>query len=348
LAQSNANRIQPDEDLSNEEIGELARAMTDVRTDAGYEAGRVRPYDFVHPEKLSKRNLRALEIVFSELTRTWSATLTSGLKMPVTVLVDPNEQTRFGNYVESVQEPKLVMEFLMGTLPGAVLIVLPTVVGLSLVDRVTGGPGETKGEPRPLTKIETNIVKHLIGRLMEDVANAWKPVTEVEFTFSRLYNLLEDITLDDQEPMLLTGTTWNMGSKESRIDMLMPVRCLYPTLDVLAPERWLVPDENARETPMVSVANLLKPVEIGMAIELGRTRISLEDTMSLEVGDVIRLDTNVISPLEAAIGGKVMFYARPGLVHNRLSVQIMGRAQDAASLDETVAMAESKSYTGAA
>jgi flagellar motor switch protein FliM len=179
LANSSANRIEPEPNLSNEEISELAQAMSKVGSSAGSETREVRAYDFVHPEKLSKRNLRALELVYSELTRTWTATLCTALKTAVTVETRPNQQARLGNYADAIHDPRLVFEFSMDSQPKGVYLDLPATLGLALVDRMAGGSGDVKDQARPLTQIERNIMKRLVERLMKDVSAAWEPVAKV-------------------------------------------------------------------------------------------------------------------------------------------------------------------------
>jgi flagellar motor switch protein FliM len=347
LAKSNANRIEPEPNLSNEEISELAEAMSKVGSGTASQTQQVRPYDFVHPEKLSKRNLRALGLVYSELTRTWTAALSAALKTAATVETRPNQQARLGNYADAIQDARLVFEFHMDPLPGSVYLDAPAALGVGLVDRMAGGSGEVKDQSRPLTQIERNIMKRLVERLMKDVSAAWEPVGKVKFTFSKHYDTMSEAGLDTQEPLLITGTSWTIGSANSEVNLLMPVRCLYPSLEDLTPDRWLESGDDPGESSLVSVENLLEPVELTMTVDLGHARISLQDALNMEAGDVIRLGAHVGDPLEASIGGKVMFYALPGLVRNKLSVQIVECVRENTSVDDTIRV-ESQSYAGAA
>lgn len=347
MAKSNAQRIEPEQNLSSEEISELAAAMSKVGADRGPDTRQVRLYDFIHPEKLSKRNLRALELVYSELTRTWTTTLSTALKTVVVVETRPNQQARLGNYAEAIEDSRLVFEFHMDSLPGAVYVDVPSSIGVRLVDRMAGGSGEVKDTARPLTQIERNIMKRLVEKLMKDVSAAWEPVAKVKFTFGKQHDSMTEAGLDSQEPMLITGASWTLGSAGDEVNLLMPVRCLYPVLEALTPDRWLESGEETEEGSLVSVESLLEPVELTMTVDLGHARISLQDALNMESGDVIRLATNVGDPLEASIDGKVMFHALPGLVRNKISVQIVERVR-VNSTDDTMTFGELQSYAGAA
>lgn len=336
------NQAQPEQNLSQEEISELAEAMNGVKPD---NSEGVRSYDFVHPEKLSKRNLRALELLFAETARAWDGVLTSFLKTPVNVMSKATEQARYGNYVESVQDARPALEFSLEPLPGSIFVEIPAALGLSLVDRLAGGGGEVKGDPRPLTQIERNIVKRVVNDLLAELARALRPVAAVEFAFVRYHESSVELAMDGQESLVTAETVWTIGDKQSGVNVLLPVRCLYPVLDILTAQHWFTKEAEGTEIPKpVGVANLLDPVQLTMTVELGRARISLADAVNMEVGDVIRLNTGVDDVLRASVAGRPMFTVRPGLSRNKVAVQIASRASGIALIDDT----ERKSYAGAA
>ena len=55
-------------------------------------------------------------------------------------------------------------------------------VSFSIIDRMLGGSGQAITATRALTEIEQNVVDSLVKLLLEGLAEAWKPVTDLTFT----------------------------------------------------------------------------------------------------------------------------------------------------------------------
>ncbi|OTA41287.1 MAG: hypothetical protein A6D92_08140 [Symbiobacterium thermophilum] len=62
-----------------------------------------------------------------------------------------------------------------------------------------------------------------------------------------------------------------------------------------------------------------------MTALLGKTRMRLGEFLALQVGDVIRLDARVGGELPVFVGNKLAFQAKPGVVGERMAVQITRR-----------------------
>ncbi|HPW51671.1 MAG TPA: FliM/FliN family flagellar motor switch protein, partial [Spirochaetota bacterium] len=64
-------------------------------------------------------------------------------------------------------------------------------------------------------------------------------------------------------------------------------------------------------------------VTLNVVAEIGETQVLLDDVLHLQVGDVINLsNTKVDSDMTLKVEGRKKFKCRPGLVGNRVAVQI--------------------------
>jgi len=322
------------QNVTKEEINELSQALNAAAESPGSDTEQVRQYDFAHPDKLSKLNLRALQLMFSSLEHPWAATLSAALRSEVTVQVNPIEQSSFGVHAEAFPAACVIGSVTMEPLPGLSIIDLPTTLALSIVNRLTGGKGEGPAEPREMTQIELSIVKRLLNRLCADLSSAWSPVKQVQFSVSELHQSPADVGVDVEELVIVAGTIWNVDSTEHHVNIALPVSSLDPVLDVLDPQTWLRRDAGRGTISAEAVAELLESVNIEVAVEAGHARVSMQDLVNMGVGDVIRLDRSVNDPLDVKIGGRVSFSGRPGLVGRRLSVQIKDRV---GGVDESAA-----------
>lgn len=287
----------------------------------------VRPYDFVHPDKLSKSNLRALRLVFSGLERPWTATISTKLRTEAQASLLSFEQMPFSKYAESVSENTVFFTIVMPPLRGYAIVDISPEFALRLIDRLAGGKGEMLQQARGLTEIERRITGRFLSNLMPGFIDAWKPVTSVEAVISESFSSVEDIEIEPQELVLVVGMALNSALGEHQIKIVLPVSSLDPVLKLLDPQRWLKSETSDKSTPTQSLAILLNDIPISASVQLGRAQVSVQDVLNMEVGDVVRLDSKVNDPLLVRIGDEVRFLARPGLVGKRISVQVIDKIE---------------------
>lgn len=316
------------ETVTKEEMDELSQALETGKDEAESKPGSTRNYDFAHPDKLSRPNVRALQLVFSALERSWSARLSEVFKNEITVSVGSMEQSTLGAYMESFPAEFIVVTIGTKSLYGDMYLDMPGMLGLSIVNRLTGGTGKISGKPRKLTAIELSIIKRVVGRLCGDFANAWTPVAKMQLKPGDvLYQSVEDMELDLQELVMIANTTWTINGEEHPISIAVPVNALEPILEDLDPQRWRR-STGPTQSDADLMATVLEPVCVELSAELGHASISMEDLMGMGVGDVIRLDRTVNDLLDVSVGGHVKLTGRPGLVGKNISLQIKGRVAE--------------------
>lgn len=311
--------------LSNEELEELSSALaTAKRLDEPSESD-VRQYDFVRPEKLSKMNLKALQMIFSSLDHSWGAGLSSMLKCRATVQSNAIYQTSFGRYVDSLRPGGIILEATSDSFPGAILIDIPAGLALSIADRMIGGSGVMGERVASVTRVQGNILKCLISRLLADLDKAWSPVLTTNFTVSAVHMSEYKLGLAADEPMLISGMFWNTGAAKGSVSITLPTQSAESLVDSLNPQRWLGGSDVQLAGDAESMAGLLESVEVPISVELGHSPVSMREILNMEAGDIVMLDVKVDDELAVRIDRKLRFHARPGLVGRRMSAQITDR-----------------------
>jgi flagellar motor switch protein FliM len=73
----------------------------------------------------------------------------------------------------------------------------------------------------------------------------------------------------------------------------------------------------------------LSSIDVKVRAEIGSMNLTVRDVLALRPGDVIRLsNVNVKDPMVLKIGNKQKFLCRPGLVGNKVAVQITEKLED--------------------
>jgi flagellar motor switch protein FliM len=113
---------------------------------------------------------------------------------------------------------------------------------------------------------------------------------------------------------------------ENKINLAFPVNMFDSIRELLTPEHIMEEKSETSNMAGPETTSALGYVMVDTVLELGRAKVSLHDVMNIGVGDVIRLDKAVDDPLDVTVQGTTKLYGRPGLVGNKMAVQIMDQA----------------------
>ena len=138
-------------------------------------------YDFKHPARVNKDQLRTLENLHDNFARLLSATMSGAMRAVVDVDTAFVDQTTYAEYIASLSNPSCSYEFTFGSTHGQAIMDFAMPVVCGYVDRIFGGKGSSKGvTPRTLTQIEMAVVAFLVKRAIEDLEATWEPVFHLD------------------------------------------------------------------------------------------------------------------------------------------------------------------------
>ena len=131
--------------LSQSEIDSLLASLAGGDEPSGLPAAtskkEARLYDFEHPSKFSKEQLRTLENIFEVFARNVSSFLTGYLRTAVHLEVASSEQLLYKDFNLSLMNPVVLAMTEWTPLNGTVVMELSNNMGYTVIDLVLGGPG---------------------------------------------------------------------------------------------------------------------------------------------------------------------------------------------------------------
>ncbi|MEW5866137.1 MAG: flagellar motor switch protein FliM [Bacillota bacterium] len=316
--------------LSQEEINALLSSFAkqeEERAAQGRSADtrQVRPYDFRRPDKLSKDQLRTIEMLHGAFARTLSSWMSSYLRTPIRNTLVSCEQLSFDEFSSSLAAPSVIAVFGVSPPDGEAILWFSPSLAFAILDRRLGGPGQAKGKPRELTDIEQRIMRGVILKILDILAEAWSDVSP--FTL-HLVNIVASpefaqITADNETvgavviELALGDTTGNIG-------LCFPYPLLQPVLPRLTTSRGFrkEPGRQADGKLPEALKRGISGVRVPVVMELGQASILVGDFVDLAPGDIIRLDARRGQDLVVRIGKSAKFLARPGVIGKRLAFQV--------------------------
>ena len=276
-------------------------------------------YDFKHPARMSKAQIRVVENLHQNLARLLSSTFSHSMRAIVDVDIAFVDQTTYREFIESLSNPGAAYEFNLGPkglYDGRVIMDFQMPIVFSMVDRAFGGKGSDQGAgPRQMSQIEMGVFAKLVIKAVEDVEAMWEPIVQCEIHDIELETNPEFMRIvPNNEIVLLFAFEVRSTNAKGLISLCYPYRTMQPLLsrlghfvqDVQAPRR-------RESSDVLRHANRLRlgVMDLPIAATLGRTQISVGEAEQLAEGDVIMLSTRTTDPAVLHIGGKAKYLARP-------------------------------------
>lgn len=316
--------------LSQSEIDALLSALstgelTPDEVPKEEEKQKVKPYDFRSPQKFSKDHIRTLELIHDNYARIISNYLTAQVRANVKVKIESVQQITYEEFIHSVPNPTILTVFRMPPLNGSVLFETNPQFVFEIIDVLLGGKGIGKYKLREFTDIDKNIIKVVNTGLISNLRLAWEDVLEVQTEIEGLEtNPALNQTLAPNEPVALITFSVEMGKSSTFINICIPYLSIEKVLDKLVVQYWFQDnDEDIISDSKEKLRERLKIVNMKLSAVLGTADVTVNDFLSLGVGDVITLNEKTSSPVKLMVEDKPYYYGKPGIIGKNMGVQIL-------------------------
>ncbi len=314
--------------LSQNEIDNLLAALSSGELDTdelnGADEKQVRDYDFKRPTKFSKEHLRTLEIIYEHYGRLLSTSIQVHLRKNVQVSVTSSETVIFSEFSNSLSNPVILGIVNFQPLGGTILIELASQLGFAMIDRMLGGAGDSLEKGREFTEIEMTIIEKMMVVCMQLMREPWKNVVEINPVLERIETNSQFAQIIAPNDMIAIVTlNMKIGEVEGFMNVCLPFFTLESVMDKLNTKFWYANmQEQDDEDFQEYIEALVKRVDVPVKAVLGKTSISVTDFVNLQLGDIIRLDTEVEQELTVYVGNIKKFTALPGTSRDKNAVRV--------------------------
>jgi flagellar motor switch protein FliM len=274
---------------------------------------------------VSYERLPMLEIIFDRLVRILSTSLRNFTSDNVEVSIDSIVSLRFGDYLDSVPLPAMLAVFKVDEWDNYGLLVVDSALIYSVVDVLLGGRRGTAAmriEGRPYTTIERTLVERLISVVLQDLTDAFSPLSPARFRFERLeVNPRFAAVSRLSNACILTRLRVDMEDRGGKIELLLPYATLEPIRELLLQQ--FMGERFGRDSIWEThLAEELRHTELSLDVVLDEQAMPLSSVMSLQPGDRITLNVAPGAPVTLRCGDVPLFEADLGRRENRLAVRI--------------------------
>ena len=313
--------------LSQEEIDNLLNAMASGNNNAIGHAPvnekKVSIYDFARPSKFGKEQLRTLEVIFDNFARISSSFLTGYLRTTTNIEVISSEQVTYGEFNNSLLNPVVLSIIDFNPFKGSIILDLSSNIGYSMIDRILGGTGETISKTREFTEIEVILLSRIMEKLIERLEEPWKQVCEIRPHLEKVEtNSQFAQIMSPNEMVALVTLSITVGDVEGLMNICIPYIVIEPIVGNLNTKHWFSTVENNDQQYRPFVEKHLEEARVPISVIVGKTNITVDEFINIQVGDVIPLDSYVTSDFKVKVGDLTKFYAKPGINKGKNAIQI--------------------------
>jgi len=289
--------------LNQSEIDKLISALAagEPSGPAATSEKRVKTYNFRRPNKFSRDQIRAVQMLHESFARYLTSALSSMTRSMVSVEVANVEQVPYEEFVRSVLSPTTLGVLDVIPLGGKALLEMNQALMFSLIDRMLGGKGETLHALREFTDLERVVVEKILVCVLEELDGSWETVRSgdrIHFELiGRESNPFFVQIVPKAEMVLLVNMKVQVGLVEGRLNLCLPFHTLEPVLDRFNPQEWFITKEKPlSDEERARLSEKLKAIRVELVGELCSTGLTVRDLFEIGVGDVLNLTVPTSEP----------------------------------------------------
>ena len=320
-----------DDVLSQGEIDALLSALSSGEMDAEElkaeetDTQKIKVYDFKRALRFSKDQIRGLTRIHENFARLLTSFFSGHLRSYVSIQVASVDQVPFEEFIRSVPAKTILNVFSVDPLEGRLLFEVNPNIAYAILDRMLGGVGTSFNKVESLTEIETKIMSRTFASAMETLEEAWESMVSVDVEMEEFEvnpQFLQMVSPNETVIVISLNTT--IGESTGMMNICIPHMLLEPIISKLSVHYWMENQATKRNHEDYDLLQeKLGEVPVDAKAVLGKSSITIEEFLHLQLDDVSKLQRPIDEPLEFYVDEEPKFYVQPGKKNQQMAVQIL-------------------------
>jgi flagellar motor switch protein FliM len=314
--------------LSQEEIDSL---IASVPTEAGRQerSAPVIAYNFRHPDRVSKDQIRSLHFLHDRFARNATASLSAFLRTTTELSIVSVEQFAYSEFLLSLPDPTLFYAIAMPPFDALAALEMNPGVAFAMIDRILGGNGETSAPSRALTEIEQNVADAVVKLLLEHLTETWKTATDIHFQIHARETRPQMLPVaSSNEVVILVTLDLKVGEARGLLNICVPASLIEASgTNLVIGHQTVKRDRTALEERWLTESLGRVPLSVSADIE---TKLKTRDLISLQEGQILSLGVPAETNVNIRVGHIVKFKGRLAATNGRGGVLVTRAGADGA------------------
>jgi len=315
--------------LSQDEIDALLSAVSTgevapEETDKVIKKRSVVPYDFKRPNRVSKDQMRTLQMIHDSFARAVTTSLSSLLRTMVEVNLIAVDQLTYAEFILSLSNPTCINVVGMNPLKGNAVLEMNPALVFAIVDRLLGGKGLAIKETRAMTDIESSVIEKVIMIALRDLKEVWMHILELNFQLVEKETNPQFVQIvAPGEIVILITLEIRVGEGAGVMSLCMPYIVLEPIMTKLSAQHWINASQREERAHSYDLMkDNMDTTLVSLISELGNANLTIQEILELKENDIIRLNTNINDDIVIKIGNRQKYKGFPGINRGNKAVKI--------------------------
>lgn len=286
---------------------------------------KIKLYDFRHPDRFSKEQLRTIEIMHETFARLVTNSLSTRLRTFVEVHVQSVSQITYEEFIKTIPNPTLFSVLDMQPLKGSAVLEINPSITFSIVERLFGGSGGAVLN-RELTEIEQSVASSIVESMLGFLREAWRRIIQLRLHLLQIEtNTQLAQIIPPNEMMLMIVFSCRINDVDGMINIAIPYITIESIIPKLSAHTWYTAG-GIEEEPEVfdNLRKSLENVDVNITAVLGTLKLSFGEVLSLQPNDVLQLyDVKYNQPINVYVEKEKKFKAIPGRMGTKKAIRIV-------------------------
>ncbi len=310
--------------LSQDEVDALLKGVSGEPEESApqEDPARVRPYNLATQERIVRGRMPTLEMINERFARQLRIGLFNFMRRAAEVAVGPVRVVKYSEFVRNLVVPTNLNLVQVKPLRGTALFVFEPNLIFLVIDTMFGGNGQfhSRVEGREFTATESRIIQRMLGVVFEDLEKAWASVHPLKFEYlrSEVNTQFANIATPN-EVVVVTTYHIEFGNAGGDLHICLPYGMLEPVRDILCSSmQGEQMETDKRWVRMLS--QQVQAAEVELVVQLGSAKVSLNQILNMQAGDVIAL--NIPRPLVAEVDDVPVMECKCGILNGQYALKV--------------------------
>jgi len=310
--------------LSQDEVDSLLRGVSgeEAAEEQVEDKTKPRPYNVASNERIVRGRMPTMEVINERFARMLRVSMFNLIRRTAEISVGQVRVVKFVDFIRNLVLPTNMNLVQAKPLRGNALFIFEPNLVFLVVDTMFGGDGRfhTRVEGREFTQTEHRIIQNILGAVFEAYTKAWEPVYHLDFEFvrSELNPQFANIATPNE---LVVVSTFEIAFNDvgGAINICLPYSMIQPIRELLFSAMQgdhLSEDKNWNHL----MSTQIKSAEIELVALLGQSKLTFEDIMKIQVGDIIPL--HVGENITCTVNEVPVMEAKYGIFNDQYAIKV--------------------------
>ncbi len=299
--------------------------------------GKVRAYDFKKANKFPKEQMRTLHIIYDGFARQLSSYLSGTLRTMCEVGIVSVEEHTYYDFINALPSPVLLAVINLMPLHGPTLLEISPDIAYYIIDRLLGGSGEFCNKERTFTEMELVILERITRQMLPLLNDAWEKIVRVDACLARVETSAQFAQIVNiNETIAIINMQVKTSDIVGNINFCIPHLSIEPISKMLNTRLLFSGNTATRDNDngQENIRQHLRNTTVCVSAVLAETTMTTDEILSLEVGDVIQLDTHIKDEIPVRIEQLPKGAGRLGVMCGKYAVKLTSLTREENNTDE--------------